>query len=168
MRKLMLYLVVPQILLLFAAELMVLERMQVAYPGGHPDLFAPYQALMPGQPAAPYGNCAWRYQRIPGAAGEQIYCEVHPGEGAFISVYADVYNSRFVGISFYANDLYVGDIVRHWGWPDLIVKNGSQFYVRWDTGEYAVLDTMGGVERFQIMQPLARVMVGLVSPTSSG
>ena len=152
---------------LFLAVVIVLAGTGLAN-GEYADPFALYEAMMPGQPATVSGNCAWRYETIPASMGEQIYCEIYPSEGPFVSVFADVHNARFVGISFYANDLYVGDIVRHWGWPALIGKNGSQFYARWDTGEYAILDTIGGVERFQIMQPLARVMVGLVSPTSSG
>jgi len=98
----------------FLTQMIVLAGTGLAN-GEYADPFALYKAMMPGQPAAVSGNCAWRYETIPASMGEQIYCEIYPSEGSFVSVFTDVHNVRFVGISFYANDLYVGDIVRHWG-----------------------------------------------------
>ncbi len=165
MQRLVLYLVMPPILFLFVAELTVLGGAGLAYPGEYPDPFAPYEAMMPGQWAVASRELPCDFLIIY-RFGDTVACELWPLEGPFVSVASNTYRGNFVRSSFSADDLYVGDVIRHWGRPDLVVKfNHRSFYVLWaDQGLIGIIDPVGPVGRFSHLLPIENFTIGLGQP----
>lgn len=166
MRRLMLNLVMLQILILFVAQLMVLVGLNQIDAEGYPDPFAPYEAMMPGQWAVA-SSLPCELKSVP-AYVDIIDCQLQPVEGPFVSASSNVYNGRFAQISFSARDLSVGDIVRRWGRPDLVVKlNAGSFYARWiDQGLVGLIDPVGPFGRFSYMLPVEYFTIGLRQPNN--
>lgn len=162
MRKLILYLVVPLFLFLFVSELTLLEWIRVAYPGGHPDPFAPYEAIMPGHWAGETEDNSCDLRMIYGGYVETVYCDIDYIESPFISVYSSVYEGRIIQTFFGANDLYFGDMLRHWGRPNAVL-NGEHYSVAfWDNqGLYAIIDSGMPIERLSYMLPVERFTISL-------
>jgi hypothetical protein len=165
MHRLVLYLLMPPILILFVAGLTLLGGMRLAYLGDYPDPFAPFESMMPGQSISALEVPPCSFQSIAGYDGIAIGCEIHPMDGPFVSVSSSISNGRFVYTSFSAHNLYFGDIVRHWGRPDVVVNyNHRSFQVIWkDQGLIGFIHPVGVAGQFNYLQPVQQFAIGLES-----
>jgi len=152
---------VPMTLVFFAAQMTVLAGSWLAYPEDYADPFAPYEAVMPGQLVA-----LSDYPCDPPTTDlylQSVRCEIHPDSSHVVSVSSDIFNGRFVQTWFSGHDLYIGDVVRHWGRPDVIIaKDDQYFYMRWNNrGLTGIIEPVGSFGRFHYRLPVERFIVGL-------
>jgi hypothetical protein len=132
MQKLVLYLIGRVIPVLSLAVVAAGTSSNLMYTGGYSGPFAPYGSIMPGQPVTAAGNQLCEPQTVPGYI-DAISCEV-----------------------------YIGDIVRRWGRPDVMTKDNQAFYIFWyDQGLYGIVDPFGAIGRFGYMLPVESLTIGL-------
>ena len=157
---------VPVTLIFFAAQAVVLAGTRLAHPGDYPDLFAPYEAVMPGQ-LVTYSDYPCDRQATDHYL-RTILCEIDSGSGPFISVSSNIFQDRFVRTVFVADDLHVGDVIWHWGRPDVVEKfNHQTFYLLWnDQGLVGFIDPAGPVGQFSYRLPVEYFTIGLNNPTT--
>jgi hypothetical protein len=130
---------------LFALEMTVLAAAELAYPGGHPDPFAPLEAMMPGQSidTSAFSLCLFRELRL--GRDRRGYCQSSPDDGLSLSMMVSAQTDVIQALSFSGGHFRFGDLVRRWGYPSAITdqgvsENGSRKYLaRWTSGAYAVL-----------------------------
>ena len=162
MRSRVLYLVVPQLLILFVAELVVLVSMNLIHKEGYPDPFAPYEAMMPGRFLSALEDRPCEFDVTPGNTFK-FTCDLALNSDPLAAVSATAYNGRFVQISFRGGDWYIGDVIAHWGRPDRVVRvNHRSFYVIWvDQNLAAFIDPVGPIGRFNYRAPVERFSIGV-------
>jgi hypothetical protein len=153
--------VVPLSVMFLVAQAAVLGGTRLAYPGEYDDPFAPYETILPGQLVAQSD-----YPCDPPTTDlylQSVHCEIHPDSSHVVSVSSDIFNGRFVQTWFRGHDLYVGDVVRRWGRPDVIIaKDDQYFYMRWNNrGLTGIIEPVGSFGRFHYMLPVERFIVGL-------
>lgn len=165
MARLVVYLVVRGLLFLSFAQLAVVGGMRLISAGDYSDPFAPYEAMMPGQPAQIPATCSPHL--IYGASALEAICFTDCDECAIGSAIAAIYEGRIRDVWFYADKLYVGDVVQHWGWPDRIVKDYLYYYLLWDNGMRIVIDPVTPVGRFNYLKIVERVLVFREAAASS-
>jgi hypothetical protein len=145
-------------LIFFSAQVAVLIGSGLAHPGENSDPFAPYKAMMPGHWAVAVKEPPCDLQTIPGFI-ETPSCEIYPVHGPIDVVTSSTFNGRFDQTLVIANDLVVGDVVRHWGRPDAVAKDNHAFYLEWsDQGLYGLIDPVG---RFTYMLRVDQLIIGL-------
>jgi hypothetical protein len=163
MQKLVFYLMGPLIPVLSVAVFSTLGSSRLAHMDSYADPFAPYEGMMPGQWMGTPGDLPCDFQLIPGSV-EVTDCETHRSNGPFVSVTSSVFGGRVVRTWFRANNLYIGDIVQHWGRPDVVVRyNDRSFYVLWGSqGLMGIIAPVGAIGSFNYMLPVENFTISLI------
>lgn len=148
------------ILVLAAIELAGLGAMRLVYPGGYPDPFAPYAAIMPGQPSAVLSHYPCHFEKQLERSFEPILCRIRPKDGVFSEVVAHFQNDRIWQVEFKPEGLRVGDLVLHWGIPDLGQDDGGLIYIRWHGGTvYAVVSPDSQKRQYNYLLPVYSIIL---------
>jgi hypothetical protein len=131
------------------------------------DPFAPYQAIMPGEPSSALEHYPCQ-RREGGMTGTQTtFCTFIPGEGPFDFVTIEYeYNGviKQIGFSVQRNRLYLGDLLPCWGKPISLEPEGSDFekgYIdmHWGKHVYAGFDTLHYGSRLSYRLPIEYVSI---------
>lgn len=147
-RQTVLSVALPLVLITFAAGLTALASTRLTYHGEYPDPFAPYETVMPGAGRTEF-VCD---SSITYGSGQASDCEIRPNDGFFVSITSTTYHNRIIQTSFMAHDLSVGDIIQHWGRPDIVVKFNRTFSVFWEAhGLIGIIDPVGPPGQFSYM-----------------
>jgi len=149
------------ILTLLALELVVLGGTQVVYAKRYPDPFAPYEAIAPGQPVGALQSyyCRWQEQMM---KFMMVYCEIAPHEGPFgkVMVFASLREAEIQQLTFVAHELYLGDLMLHWGYPYVVeTYRRDSFIVRWRGGIYAYIAPVRANGQYSYQSPVYSVSV---------
>jgi hypothetical protein len=130
---------------LFCITLTVLAGTALAYPDGYPDPFAPYDEVMPGQPAKALEVYPCVSHVSLHGEGQHNLCYIWPEEAIFRSITATVCNEIILDLTFNVKNVQIVDLVELWGRPDTIDEVPRAYRLRWDEGIYAV---SSATERF--------------------
>ena len=123
------------------------------------DPFAPYEALMPGQPIASASRAGHCDAEPVGDGPEFIRCVAHLDDPVFVSVTATGNQDTIIQTAFQVKDLRVGDVVVRWRTPELVTNYRYLVYVYWhDDGLFATIHPAGQRERFNY-QLLVKVLL---------
>jgi hypothetical protein len=152
-------------LIFFVIQVAVLAGSRIAHPNERPDPFALYKAMMPGALAMGSENPVCNFQTESGSS-PILRCELQPHDSFFVSGVSNIADGRFVYSSLIPNHLYIGDVIRHWGRPDIVERiSNRSFYVQWyDPRLIGVIDPVGPLARFSYMLPIERLIIALQSP----
>jgi hypothetical protein len=138
---------------LFGAMVGVLAGTILIYPGGYPDPFAPYDAIMPGQPIAALDDYSWCDPKHRSLAYNSI--TICP---PFEIVVAKFDSDTIQSVWFHTETLQVVDLVRHWGTPDSVHGEPERFTLCWR--KQKVFATTKSIARFTYQAPVSTVLVG--------
>jgi hypothetical protein len=155
---------VPVTLIFFVAQMAVLGASREVYSGEYPDPFALYEGMMPGEWLEP-GNPPCELHPETGIQGTAFYCVLHSRDREpIVSVSSNIFDHRFAHTVFVADDLYVGDIVRHWGQPDMVERvDYRSFNLIWTDQELmGFVYPVGQIGRFSYMMPVQNFTIGLL------
>jgi len=144
---------------LFAVELTVLGGMRLANTGEYPDPFAPYEAIMPGQPVAALEQYPCQFEKALDREPEPSFCRIRPGEGVFSEVIVLFYNDKIWQVVFKTEVLRVGDLVQRWGYPDFNDDNGVYFSLQGHGAMDAVIALRNPMRRFNFLLPVSSLVL---------
>jgi hypothetical protein len=111
------------------------------YPYGYPDPFAPYEALMPGQPLPPEVDshlCEIQFNVL--GPYNSLICDLHPDDDHFLQIRIRVCQGIIQNVMFQARHVQIVDLVRRWGYPKgfgVIDRDERRYMFHWDSGLYA-------------------------------
>jgi hypothetical protein len=148
-----LYVLVPLALTLSSGVLIVVGGATLAYPGGYPDPFATYEAVMPGRRVVALEEPPCDFQIIPGQI-LLMECDSFPATDHFVSIHAITQDGRFTAAWFYARNLVIADVITHWGQPDSVIHDENKFILRWDNGLRLVIHPVDPAGRFSYGLPV--------------
>jgi hypothetical protein len=89
---------------------------------------------------------------------DTVSCIIRPPTGALRSIEVTLHHRMIEQVIVAADGLRVGDLVRRWGRPDLIEKNGQQYTLHWDNHIYATVSALG---RFSYLASVQSIRVFL-------
>jgi hypothetical protein len=134
---------VPLAVILSSSALLVLGGAALAYPGGSPDPFGQYEAMMPGQSvdSPALSSCGFEEMRL--VRDMTGYCQLRPGRGVLL-VTIRVQFDRVQRVSFNYGSLRYGDLVKRWGRPTTLELISTRddaviFHARWGAGVFAIV-----------------------------
>jgi hypothetical protein len=127
-----------------------------------PDIFADYQAIMPGQPDAALAQYPCEMvdvSQYETTATDKVVCMLTPDEDLFHRVMIFAAEGEITGINLYVANLRMMDLIWKWGKPDRVYKQGHRYHLQWgDT-----IHVIGETGRHYSPQALVR----LISITSA-
>ncbi len=102
-----------------------------------------YTAIMPGQPlnVLEAFDCGAAYPNNSGVAA--FFCMIRPKDGPIRSISVSGANGEIQSLTMRTSDVRVGDLIAHWGHPDLTRVFQRSFTLAWDEGVY-VIGTLRG------------------------
>jgi hypothetical protein len=149
---------VSMIFLFFIAQVALLVGLRLVYPGERPDVFAPYDAMLPGQAIAE-ADAPCHLQTVYTYAPTTV-CRLSYGDGIFTSIDSIIFQGRVVSTTFVSSDLHLGDIIRHWGRPDSVGRLGVYLVVRWDDQRlYGIITPVVVIEPFSYIASVESLTV---------
>lgn len=108
------------------------------------DPFAPYDAIMPGQPMTAVARHSCSVSFLPPEIAYRVfYCHIHPRNGPFLAVSVVGQDDTIRALSFRVQGLRVGDLVQRWGRPNVVQKRKRYYLMRWGEDIYATVHTVG-------------------------
>jgi hypothetical protein len=112
-------------------------------PAGSANPFDAYTTIMPGQPlsALEAFACGSAYNNHTNMSA--FYCVIRPDEGPIRSISINSAYGKVESMTFRASDVRVGDLVEHWGHPDLTRVFQRSFTLAWDEGIYVIGSLQG-------------------------
>jgi hypothetical protein len=125
----------------FAMGLMVLGVARLGFAGRDSDPFAPYDAIMPGQSSAVLNDFPCKFYSDSLVQYAPTLCTIRAAQGDIknVMILVDDQISQVSYVSFISESLRYGDLVRHWGRPDVIRKIGMSLFLDWGIGVHAVI-----------------------------
>ena len=124
-RQPIIYIPVLMISVLLGVELALLAAAHLLSTGQPLDPFAPYEAIMPGQPSAELSRFRCVIEKD--SQGTNI-CRIHFDGGIFSDVILfSSTEDRITEVTFMANGLRIGDLVDYWGYPE--INHYKNFYI---------------------------------------
>jgi hypothetical protein len=134
-------LVVVIIALMLVAVGLVMSANPVTIGSGNP--FDVYATIMPGQPlsALEAFACGSNFNNDGGSS--VFYCMIRPQDGPIRSISINSAYDKVESMTFRASDLRVGDLIEHWGHPDLTRVFDRSFTLAWDEGIYVIGSVQG-------------------------
>lgn len=106
-------------------------------PGGNPDPFAPYSALLPGQPSTVLDQYPCSQEHLP----YLFICHVGLESPNFDSILVTTGDGKIMRVEFVVKKLQVVDLVHRWGQPDWVQQSRSHYILHWDVGVVAFAPT---------------------------
>jgi hypothetical protein len=115
-----------------------------------------YAAIMPGQPLSVLEafDCGTTYPNNTSLAA--FYCTIRPEYGPIRSISVSGANGKIESLTMRMSDVRVGDLIEHWGHPDLTRVFKRSFTLAWDEGIYVIGSLRG---RFNYWSPATYVLV---------
>jgi VCBS repeat-containing protein len=159
-RRRLIAVVLLLVLCLFGLLEGVLAGAELIFPGGYPDPFAAYDAIMPGQPSVALSDYACHTQYTPDTASQTI-CHIRSEDDLFRLVTVTVEDNTIRQLSFYIRGLQVVDVIRHWGPPTTHNWEGRSYILHWGNSMFAFVLPQGG--RFTYQWRVQLVSIGLDS-----
>jgi hypothetical protein len=138
----------------------VLDVVSLTHPDGYSDAFAPYAALMPGQPITSIPTSC-QLQQVGKLAARQTFCRIETTVGPFRSITAAFAEGQVQTVWLRVQGLAIGDLVRHWGQPDGITNDTRYFYLSWQQGLNAVIEPVEPPQRFSFITLIKQLTVTL-------
>jgi hypothetical protein len=111
-------------------------------PSEYVDPFTPFDNIAPGQPTSTlaWGICNAKYY-FGDVANGGFLCAIEPKQGPFSAINVTAQDEEIFVVSFYPNDLQVGDLVYRWGRPDSVRHARRGYTLTWNAGVYATVRT---------------------------
>ncbi len=170
-RRSVLYVLALLLTALSAIELIVLGGTGLVYPGGYPDPFAPYEAMMPGQTIGSSALSLCLFDNMLLVRDMTGYCQLHSDNDALlvtIMVQFDVVQR----LSFRGGHFQFGDLVKRWGRPTVIETFATEsqaviFHTRWSSGIYAILTPAEPDGRLNYLAPVHYLSIEGEQPSLS-
>jgi hypothetical protein len=131
------------------------------------DPFAPYQAIMPGEPSSALERYSCKPWADETTSTRPVFCQIIPNAGPFDVVFIDYeYNGviRQIGFSVQRNRLNLGDLLACWGKPTSFEPEDSDFEMgnidmHWGKRVYAVFDGIRYGARLNYFVPIEYVSI---------
>jgi hypothetical protein len=129
----------------------------------YPDLFAAYDAIMPGQTSAALSQYPCHFEKGQHDS-EPTLCRIQPEDGIFSEVMVTFQSDdRIREVTFKPQVLRVGDLILRWGLPDIPTESREYVYLRWRArGIYAVVSPDTHTRRFSAWLPVYSIIVSKV------
>lgn len=131
----------------------------------HPNPFATYEALWPGQPITsiigyfrqnPEGHLHCIFDESPSESyfildalsiaaavtayeHRPIYCQQFPNSGVFRAITVNVETDRVQALQLISTVLQPDALYLYWGAPDAITRSNHSLYLRWDRSTYSAV-----------------------------
>jgi hypothetical protein len=99
-----------------------------------PDVFADYQAIMPGEPdggLAQYPCEMADVSQYETTATDKVVCVLMPDEDLFHRVMVFAAEGEITGMNLYTEHLRMMDLIWQWGKPDKVYKLGHRYHLQW-------------------------------------
>jgi len=130
---LLIAILVAMVALFTTLIIVVLICLQLVYPNGYPDPFAPYDDLWPG---APDTLLAAHLCKItpPTPTMPEAICQRNLDSGSFKQVTVVAKYGKIHSIVFLVRQLQVVDLVKRWGQPDKVERSPQQYTLSWQAG----------------------------------
>lgn len=105
--------------------------------------FDAYATIMPGQPVSVLEafDCSSAYTTD--RTLSVFYCMIRPKDGPIRSISINSARGKVESITYRASDVRVGDLIEHWGHPDLTRVFQRSFTLAWDEGIYVIGSVQG-------------------------
>jgi hypothetical protein len=118
--------------------------------------FDVYTAIMPGQPitALEAFDCGSPYSGT--TEQSAFYCMIRPDDGPIRSISVSGSKGKIESLTMRASDVRVGDLIAHWGHPNLTRVYKRSFSMAWDGGIYVIGSLRG---RFSYWSNASYVLV---------
>ena len=158
-RQAVLSVFLPLLLIIIALEMSLLGGMQLVFAREYLDPFAPFEAIMPGQPSGALSQYSCRIEQTPKLIDDLSICRIYPGEGPFYQIVV-VFDHRILRIVFKTERLRVGDLIQRWGRPDVTRNGRGDFYIEWHKALYAVAAPLSFRGRFSYLLPVDLLVIG--------
>jgi hypothetical protein len=140
---------------LFAVQLTILGGTRLVYAGGYSDPFAPYEAIMPGQPTRALESYRCQFERAYELETEATICRIYPDNSIFSQVSVLFHGDRIWQVVFKPEGLSFGYLVQRWGSPDdIAASNRHSINLIWDNSVYAVLSSIDTGKRVNYLLPV--------------
>jgi hypothetical protein len=144
---------------LFVVELTVFAGTRLVHTGGDSDPFAPYEAIMPGQPTTALEQYPCQFERASELDTDATVCRIRPGEGIFSQVIVLFHGDRIWQVVFKMEGLRVGDLVQRWGYPDFNENQRGFLSLRGHGEMDAIIALRNPLRRFHYLFPLDWIVV---------
>ncbi len=139
---------------LFVVELTVLGGTGLANTRGYPDPFAPYEAIMPGQPTTALEHYPCQFERVYAMETEPTVCRLRLNERIFDEVIVQFYGDKIWQVVFKPEGLHFGELVQRWGFPDIDAIYPHSVYMHWGETVYATISPIDTRRRSSYLLPV--------------
>jgi hypothetical protein len=116
---------------------LILVGMALAFPGGYPDPFAPYEGIMPGQPVQKLEVYGCHTESLESYLPSATCLLNYPEKTVFKGVQVFASEGIIWQITFFGGDLQVVDLIQHFGNPQTMSLKMASYTLGWDNRIFA-------------------------------
>jgi hypothetical protein len=144
----------------FEIQMTIIAANALARPVGFADPFAAHEAIAPGQSASGLAQYGCDLQSDMWVRGGSTTCRADGQVNGLMLVSANSNNRQDIHqLSFRASNVYVGNLVERWGYPDSVKIRNGLYYASWDEGVTAYVDPVSVSAEFIDLLPVVLVVV---------